>query len=476
MSSPGGSADVLIVIQAIDKASKQLQAIGGQLGALSKQMQGSGQAAQQASTQTKGFFDQISDNFSFLSKATVALYGIGRAIGFVGEGFNQLESGAAVTQTTLSFEQMTESVGVSVSLLDELQKAANGTIPSLQLMSLATTALSGATYEFGNALATSLPHILEIAKAANKANPALGSVDYQFQSLIVGLKRLSPRLIDNTGLQVKLGIAFEDMADSLEKSREELTAEEQQLALLNATLEAGDRLIRQIGGRAESLTDPYEQVKASLADIANVIKQDWARAFDPAIKGLAEMLDGIRLVETAHREGKISILTYAYAMDQLIRGVIDADAASVMITKDMYFLGKVEESVAQSSGLMKEEIERWLKQAENDLDSSEENIKIGKYYVSAFLSQQAVEKALKALYIQEKKELLKTHSVSRLAQEVKLPIELIKKISLLEPIYQESRYPDIASKIPSEEYEEKDASEVFNIAEEVIEWIRKKIK
>jgi len=125
---------------------------------------------------------------------------------------------------------------------------------------------------------------------------------------------------------------------------------------------------------------------------------------------------------------------------------------------------------------MKEEIERWLKQAENDLDSSEENIKIGKYYVSAFLSQQAVEKALKALYIQEKKELLKTHSVSRLAQEVKLPIELIKKISLLEPIYQESRYPDIASKIPSEEYEEKDASEVFNIAEEVIEWIRKKIK
>ena len=82
------------------------------------------------------------------------------------------------------------------------------------------------------------------------------------------------------------------------------------------------------------------------------------------------MLDGIRLVETAHREGKISILTYAYAMDQLIRGVIDADAASVMITKDMYFLGKVEESVAQSSGLMKEEIERAGGSVEGFTDSS----------------------------------------------------------------------------------------------------------
>lgn len=37
------------------------------------------------------------------------------------------------------------------------------------------------------------------------------------------------------------------------------------------------------------------------------------------------------------------------------------------------------------------------------------------------MSQQSVEKALKALYIQEKEELLKTHSVSRLAQELKVP-------------------------------------------------------
>ena len=92
------------------------------------------------------------------------------------------------------------------------------------------------------------------------------------------------------------------------------------------------------------------------------------------------------------------------------------------------------------------------------------------------MSQQAVEKALKALYIKERKELLKTHSVSRLARELKLLEKLQQKISLLEPIYQETRYLDISSKIPAEEFEENDAVEFYNIAEEVLEWIRKKIK
>ena len=91
------------------------------------------------------------------------------------------------------------------------------------------------------------------------------------------------------------------------------------------------------------------------------------------------------------------------------------------------------------------------------------------------MSQQSVEKVLKAFYIQEKKELLKTHSVSRLAQELKLPENLLRKIALLEPIYQETRYPDIASKIPAEEFEEKEAIELFNIGEEVLEWIKKKL-
>ena len=119
--------------------------------------------------------------------------------------------------------------------------------------------------------------------------------------------------------------------------------------------------------------------------------------------------------------------------------------------------------------------ENWWKQANADIQSSGNSLKSGDYYVSAFMSQQAVEKALKSLILKEKKELIKTHNVLRLAKLLNLPRDLLIKVASLEPVYQETRYPDVSSKIPSEEFEEKDASEFLNIAKKVIEWIEKKI-
>ena len=125
---------------------------------------------------------------------------------------------------------------------------------------------------------------------------------------------------------------------------------------------------------------------------------------------------------------------------------------------------------------MRKEIENWLKQAQRDLISSENSLNSKDFYVSAFMSQQAVEKALKALMLKEKEELIKSHNVSRIAKMLNLPNQLLIKISALEPIYQETRYPDVASKLPAEEFEEKDAVEFLNSAQEVVEWITKKIK
>ena len=122
---------------------------------------------------------------------------------------------------------------------------------------------------------------------------------------------------------------------------------------------------------------------------------------------------------------------------------------------------------------MREEVHNWMKQAENDLTAAKNSIISKDYYVSAFMSQQAVEKILKALVLKDKKELIKTHSILRLAKLMNLPRELLVKISKLEPIYQETRYPDVSSKIPSEEFEEKDANEFLKIAIEVLEWTKK---
>src|SRR3989344_6035809 len=112
------------------------------------------------------------------------------------------------------------------------------------------------------------------------------------------------------------------------------------------------------------------------------------------------------------------------------------------------------------------ESSNWLKQAEADLHSSENSLNSKDYYLSAFMSQQAVEKGLKSLYIKRKKSLLKTHSISVLAKEIKLPENLLNKISDLENVYQETRYPDVSKKIPVEEYGENDATDLLDVAME----------
>lgn len=125
---------------------------------------------------------------------------------------------------------------------------------------------------------------------------------------------------------------------------------------------------------------------------------------------------------------------------------------------------------------MKIEISDWIKQAQVDLGTARYNLQGKIYYASAFFSQQSVEKALKAYYIQEKNTIKKTHSVSSLAKELKLPKELLSKIIELEEIHRTARYPGISQKIPSEEIEEEDAINFCNIAQEVLKWIEIKLK
>jgi HEPN domain-containing protein len=117
---------------------------------------------------------------------------------------------------------------------------------------------------------------------------------------------------------------------------------------------------------------------------------------------------------------------------------------------------------------MEEIYNRWLRQAEADYDSANYNLSGKRYYVCANYSQQTVEKALKALLIFKKKDLVKTHGITSLAKKLKAPEKLIFKIASLEPIFRESKYPDISEKIPADEYEESDAIEFLNIAEEVL--------
>ena len=126
---------------------------------------------------------------------------------------------------------------------------------------------------------------------------------------------------------------------------------------------------------------------------------------------------------------------------------------------------------------MREETKNWLEQGLKDLQTAEKNLKIKEYYASAFFAHQAVEKVLKAFFIQKKKRLPpQTHSLIFLGKSVNAPKSLHSILRKLNPDYVLTRYPDAAYGLPYELYDKKLAKEKILMAKKVIKWVKNKIE
>lgn len=95
---------------------------------------------------------------------------------------------------------------------------------------------------------------------------------------------------------------------------------------------------------------------------------------------------------------------------------------------------------------MRQEAKNWWMQAKVDFNSAKYNFKGKKYYLGAFMSQQSVEKALKALLIQETKDFPKIHDLTKLARMTNAPLDIVELCAKINPAYTASRYPDTAKK------------------------------
>ncbi|MBM3309620.1 MAG: HEPN domain-containing protein [Candidatus Altiarchaeales archaeon] len=126
---------------------------------------------------------------------------------------------------------------------------------------------------------------------------------------------------------------------------------------------------------------------------------------------------------------------------------------------------------------MRPEIERWILQAKEELDTAKVSLNAGKWFAAAFWSQQAAEKALKALFIIKKKESPgPTHSLTYLGRELKVPNEYYGLLRELTKEYYMSRYPDASEDVPYQMYTKEDAESYVKSCGELIKWAESKIQ
>jgi HEPN domain-containing protein len=126
------------------------------------------------------------------------------------------------------------------------------------------------------------------------------------------------------------------------------------------------------------------------------------------------------------------------------------------------------------------EAERWLEQAEDDLRWAAHLRDAGAHNIACFLSQQVAEKALKALLYHSGEELVVGHSVQDLCDRASgvWPdiAERCPGWGTLDALYIPTRYPDaLPGSIPARVYDQSAADRAVAVATEVVEAARSKL-
>jgi hypothetical protein len=202
------------------------------------------------------------------------------------------QRGAAFVGIQQSFQSLAANAGLVADVfLNRLKTAAASTISELELMRQTNLALAGATGQFRTDFAEALPRLLEIARVQARATGQ--SVEYLFSSLVTGIKRSSPLLIDNTGLVLKIGEATETYAASLGKTAEQLTTTERQQAILNATLAAGAIAIDAAGGLTEGAAEKFARIQARFSNIFDKLGVAVQPLYELILDGIDFLVGGL---------------------------------------------------------------------------------------------------------------------------------------------------------------------------------------
>ena len=128
---------------------------------------------------------------------------------------------------------------------------------------------------------------------------------------------------------------------------------------------------------------------------------------------------------------------------------------------------------------MKKPHENWFYFVDEDLQFAKTGLKEGFYAHVCFLSQQAVEKAMKGFLVFQKKEYPKTHGLMTLYSLIKVDwleedLSAIKKLSAF---YSPVRYPDaIAGSLPEGLPDKEDAQKALRWAGEIVQKIKRHLK
>lgn len=307
--------ELVMVARAVKKGDGFAQA-AKDVGGLNKKVKESGKEAD-------GFGKKLT---SSMKTGAVAVAGVTAAAFAMQKAFEFSREGAELGQLTESFELLNKNVLQTPDLLNDMRRAAGGTIKDTDLMAGVLTLAAGVTGEYAQTLANISPQLLEIARASNKLNPSLGDTAFLYESLTTAAKRQSVPIADNLGLIIKMDAAVKQVHPSLQNlagSYEELT---EQQKFLNELLFQGGNLIDQVGGDVNSQADAWARLTVRTGEWFDGVKQGTAGVILPLIEllsgdvaqGMEDTIEQIEDVNEAYEESGKGLSAFSQANERAV--------------------------------------------------------------------------------------------------------------------------------------------------------------
>ena len=208
------------------------------------------------------------------------------------------------------FKSLTKGIGGASDTLNKLQKATDGTVSNLDLMTQANNAMLLGIFENNDQMG-------EMFDVAQRLGTALGKDTlFGVESLVTGMGRQSKLMLDNLGIIIDVEKANEEYAKSIGKTASELTDQEKKTAFNNATMKEAKKLVESLGEEQLTTSDRINILKSSATNMAGVIGTALTPAFNKSLDVMADFS-----VQVSNAVNTLSELDFAETGKNIIKSI-----------------------------------------------------------------------------------------------------------------------------------------------------------
>jgi len=236
-----------------------------------------------------GVLAKITGGLKDLGLASLGIRAVKDAIAGVADAMFDAVKGAASFQgISEAFEGIARSANrAGPDILDLFKKNSAGMISNRDAMLAYNKAAQLVSTDFANTLPDAMGMLAKVASATGQ------DIGFLTNSLVTGIGRTSPLILDNLGITVDLAEAYETYAQSIGKTVDSLTKEEQQTALTAQVMERlaeNTKNLPDIAGQADT---KMAALGATFQDLKDKVGMFLLPAFQSILDVATTVLDGV---------------------------------------------------------------------------------------------------------------------------------------------------------------------------------------